>query len=646
MRQFRERKNYFLGFIILTFVVLAGRLFYLQIISTDFSTRAQKNVVKRKILQPSRGIVYDRYGEMIVTNTPSFDMVIVPGELKMSDTAAIGRYLGITQPVLHNRLVAARAYSPLKPSILEKYISFNRFYGLQEHMWKYEGISFEKRFTRDYMQPVGANYLGYISEVNPKDIENSSGYYQQGDLMGTSGLERYYEAELRGRKGVKMVLEDVHGREVGIFAEGQYDTLPEKGNDVVISIDAKLQEFAESLMVNKKGSIVAIEPRTGEVLAFVSSPAYDPKLLTGTELTHNWRSLARDTLKPLFNRPLMARYPPGSIFKVLNALIALQEGIITPQSYYGCAHGFARNKGRPACHSHPSPLPVMGAIQHSCNAFFAALYVDMLHSNRYDSLYQAYDKWREYMHAFGVGIKTGIDLPNEKAGLIPSTDFYDRWYGRHRWRAMTIVSNSIGQGEVLMTPLQMANVVCVLANKGYYVQPHFFKRLYGSKPHDKLPKFDTMRVPIDTSHFSLVAEAMHRVVESGTGYMAKLPDIAICGKTGTAENPHGKDHSVFFAFAPMENPKIAVSVIVENATWGGVWAAPIASLVIEMYLKREIADQARVDRILEADFIHYKTYVPGTRTPAQGTPPQVAPPVPQPAQEATPPKIQLMNRPG
>ena len=394
MRHFRERRTYFLAFMGLAFGVLGVRLFYLQVVSEDFSMRAQRNVVKRKILQPSRGIIYDRNGEMIVTNTPSFDMVIVPGELYMPDTGVFVHYLGVSQDIFHKRLEAAAQYSSLKPSIVEKYISYNKFYGLQEHMWKCEGVHFVKRFTRDYTLPVGANFLGYISEVNKKDIDRSNGYYQQGELIGTSGLERFYEVELRGRKGVKMVLEDVHGREMGSFAEGQYDTLPEKGNDLIISIDGELQRFAEELMVNKKGAIVAIEPATGEILTCVSAPVFDPNLLTGTELTRNWRTLARDTLKPLFNRALMARYPPGSIFKVLNALIALQEGTITPHTYYGCAGGFARNKGRPACHSHPSPLNVMGAVQHSCNAFFAGLYVDYLHSGRYDSLTQAYNRWR------------------------------------------------------------------------------------------------------------------------------------------------------------------------------------------------------------------------------------------------------------
>lgn len=625
------------------FFVLGARLFYLQVISDDFSMRAQKNVVKRKILQPSRGIIYDRNGEMFVTNTPSFDMVIVPGELRMPDTSVFVHYLGVSQDVFHKRLVSAQQYSTLKPSIVEKYISFNKFYGLQEHMWKYEGITFEKRFTRDYTIPVGANFLGYISEVNKKDIDKSSGYYQQGDLIGTSGLERHYEAELRGRKGVKMVLEDVYGREMGVFAEGQYDTLPEKGNDLVVSIDGELQRFAEELMVNKKGAIVAIEPSSGEILTFVSAPVFDPNLLTGTELTRNWRTLARDTLKPLFNRALMARYPPGSIFKVLNALIALQEGTITPNTYYGCAGGFARNKGRPACHGHPSPLNVMGAVQHSCNAYFAGLYVDYLHSSRFDSLTQAYNRWRNYMNLFGVGVKTGVDVPDEKAGLIPSTDFYDRWYGKKRWRGMTIVSNSIGQGEVLMTPLQMANVVCAFANKGWYVRPHFYKGLKG-KPHAETPKFDTVRIPIDTAYFNIVNEAMFRVVEAGTGYMAKLPDITMCGKTGTAQNPHGKDHSVFFAFAPKDNPKIAVAVIVENATWGGIWAAPIASLVIEKYLTRKVADEARRQRILEADFIHQKSAFPLLGPQRQAAPPPViAPPAPAAAPE--PPRIELTNRP-
>jgi penicillin-binding protein 2 len=637
MINFKERRAILLIAIGFTFSVFILRLFYLQVISSDFATKAERNVVKRKVLTPSRGILYDRNNKIYVTNTPSFDLLVIPDELYIPDTAIFERYLNIDRETFLRRIEKIRTdknYNPRRPVPFEKYIDSHTFYAIQEQLWKCKGIYFEKRFTRDYLHATGANHLGYISEVNKDDINKSFSYYQQGDLIGTSGLERYYEDLLRGRKGVKMVMEDVHGREVGNFAEGMYDTLPLKGHDIVISIDTKLQEFGEQLMKNKKGSIVCIEPSSGEILAFINAPTYDPRLLAGTELAKNWKTLVRDTLKPLFNRPLMAQYPPGSIFKVMNALIALQEGTLTEQHWYGCTQGFTRNKNRPACHPHPTPLSIDGAIIHSCNAFFAASYVDYLHSHRFDSLSQAYNLWRKYMNEFGVGVPIKVDLPGEKKGLIPTKELYDKWYGKNRWNGMTIVSNSIGQGEVEMTPLQMANVVCAIANRGYYVQPHFFKQIYNYPNHPSAPKFKTHHINIENRYFELVADAMEKVVTSGTGYLANLDSISVCGKTGTAQNPHGPDHSVFFAFAPKHNPKIAVAVIVENATWGGVWAAPIAALMIEQYIRGKIRPQyqEQLKRILEKDFINTPTYFPvipvPENTPNTPTTPPQAPMVP------------------
>jgi len=607
----RDRKTALLIFFGFVFFIFTARLFYMQILSPDFANKARVNVVKKKNLQPSRGIIYDRNGNIFVTNTPSFDLVVIPGELEIPDTAVFEKYLRMDRATIRKRILSAP--NKYKPHILAQYLDFNVFYALQEYLWKCKGIYFEKRFSRDYSIQAGANFLGYIREVSKKDIDESGGYYRQGELKGITGLEAFYEPLLRGVKGVKMVMEDVHGREVGIFAEGQYDTLPVKGTDVVITVDGELQKFGEQLMINKKGAIVCIEPKTGEILAFVSAPVFDPKFLSGMDFSINYRKLARDTLKPLFNRALMATYPPGSIFKILNGIIGLEEGIIYSSSYYGCALGFARNKGRPACHPHPGPLDLPGAIQHSCNAYFAGLYVDMMNNRKYDSTSRAYTIWRNYMTAFGAGVKTGVDLPSEQQGSIPTAKLYDKWYGKKGWRGMTIVSNSIGQGEVTMTPLQMANALCAVANKGWYIQPHFFKRIFAEekvsakelveiKKH--IPKFNRINVPIDASHYDVITDAMEQVVAAGTGYLAQIEGIPVCGKTGTAQNTQGKDHSVFFAFAPKNDPQIAVAVIVENATWGGVWAAPIASLMIEKYLRREIKDKAKLQRILDANFIY------------------------------------------
>lgn len=607
MNELRERRIILLIIFGVIIAVFVGRLFYLQILSQDYSASADKNVIKRQVLEPTRGVLYDRQMRVFVTNAPIFELNIVPRDLSMPDTQVFTRYLRLDRDQLKRRVKLATDYSRHKASVLERQIDAQSYTALQEHLWATKGINTLVRTTRNYLYPVGSNFLGYISEVNKKDIEKSGGYYSQGDLIGTSGLERQYESYLRGRKGVRNIMVDVHGRDVGAFAGGRYDTIPEKGADIQLTVDAELQLFAEALMRGKSGSIVALEPATGEVLAFVSSPSYNPNLLTGGETSNHWRTLSLDTLKPLFNRPLMAMYPPGSVFKVLNALCALEEGTLSEYTLYGCAGGFARNGGRPKCHAHPTPLNLAGAIQHSCNAYFAGTYLDMLHNTqRFASFNQAYGIWREHMDRFGVGHRIGIDVPNEKAGNLPTENYYNKIYGAGRWFGMTIISNSIGQGELLMTPLQMANVAAMLANRGYYLQPHFFKQFVG-KTNRKFSHIDTLRTGIDPKHFTVVIDAMEKVVNEGTGILAKIPDVAVCGKTGTAENPHGEDHSVFFAFAPKENPKIAIAVIIENAGWGGVWAAPMASLVMEKYLKGEISDAYKLQRVLDAEFIS-KTY--------------------------------------
>ncbi|MCS6905394.1 MAG: penicillin-binding protein 2 [Bacteroidia bacterium] len=615
MNDYKERRQWLLFLWGCIFLIFICRLFFLQVISADYSSRAEKNSFKTIPLQPARGTIYDRNKRIYVTNFPSFDLFITPNELHIppQDTYIFEKYLKLSRATIRQRIEQAKAYSWVKPSVFEKQISFETYSLLQEHLWRCRGFSEEVRNTRQYLFHSGAHFLGYLGEVNNRDIVSSNNYYRMGDLIGISGLERYYEKELRGKKGTKLVMVDVRGREVDSYAKGKYDVQPVKGWDMEISVDANLQVFGEQLMRNKVGSIVAIEPKTGEILAFVSAPSFDPSLLSGTEVNVNWRKLSKDSLNPLFNRPLMAMYPPGSVFKILNALIALQEGIITEQTVYPCPGFFARNpQGRPRCHSHPGPLSLHGAIQYSCNVYFASLYVDMIRrSSRFDSVYKAYNNWRKYMNMFGVGVKTGVDLPNEKSGLIPTNKFYDRRYGTNKWNGMWIVSNSIGQGEVTMTPLQMANVVCAIANKGYYIEPHFFRR-FPNQPASMQKKFKKHVIPIDTTYFNIIIDAMESVVSSGTGWNAYIPGIKVCGKTGTAENPHGQDHSVFFAFAPKEDPKIAIAVIVENAGWGGVWAAPIASLMIEKYLKGNLSpeSEAKMKKIIETDFIRPRPYVP------------------------------------
>ncbi|MFN8923122.1 MAG: penicillin-binding transpeptidase domain-containing protein, partial [Sphingobacteriia bacterium] len=501
-------------------------------------------------------------------------------------------------------LAHAEAYNRFKKSLLKGFVSTDIYYGLQEQLWKYKGIYIDVRNTRNYTYPVGANYLGYISEVNEGDLA-ADGYYKSGDLIGKTGIERRYEKLLRGKKGVKHIIYDVHQREVGAFRNGELDTIPQKGEDLMISVDVKLQQLGEEIMANKLGSIVAIEPSSGEILAFVSAPTYNPNYLVGKQkLIHYFRLLRQDTLNPLFNRPLQAKYPPGSIFKVLNALIALNEETLTPQMRYPCAGYFARSPiGRPKCHAHPGPLSVDGAIQYSCNAFFAGVYVDYMQNDHFQNVYRAYDTWYDYMQRFGAGIHTGIDIPNETRGNIPSSKLYDKWYRHNRWNGMTIVSNAIGQGEVLMTPLQMANAMATIANRGYYIEPHFFRKLLDPNTRQTAPQFRRHETGIARKHFDLVADAMAKVVSAGTGVWAQVEGIEVAGKTGTAENPHGEDHSVFIAFAPKDNPKIAIAVIVENAGFGGEMAAPITKLMLEQYLKGAVKDKALLTYLKEKDYM-------------------------------------------
>ncbi|MEM6262646.1 MAG: penicillin-binding transpeptidase domain-containing protein, partial [Bacteroidota bacterium] len=566
------------------FFVLILRLFSIQVLDPSYRGRASRNVIKTKTVVPPRGTIYNRYGKVYVSNSPIFDLTITPRDLNIPDTSLLLNNLEMEKAELEKGIAKAKIFSDVKESILARYIDPEEQSALSEQLWGFGGIDFHVSNKRAYAYPVGANFLGYISEVNKRDINSSDGYYQMRDMMGKSGIERKYEEDLRGEKGQKVILKDVYNREVGSYGNGRLDETAITGTDLMLGIDTDLQAFGEELMQNKRGSIVAIEPNSGEILAFVSSPSYNPGQLTGAELGRNWNKLQEDTLNPLFNRPLMAEYPPGSIYKVAMALAALNEGIITPHSYYGCGGGFKRNRGKPGCRFHITPLALKDGIKYSCNSFFAATYMDFLHSRKFENIYEAFNTWRKYMVEMGLGRKLGVDIPYEEDGLIPKHNFYDRIYGENRWVATTIISNAIGQGEILMTPLQMANMAALIANQGFYVTPHFVKarKKAGKNQKNVWEKisYDKNTTSIDKKHFQTVADAMEQVVATGTARRAFIEDIVVCGKTGTVENPHGEDHATFICFAPKENPKIAVAVIIENSGGGGGrWAAPTASLM-------------------------------------------------------------------
>ncbi|MCB9182038.1 MAG: penicillin-binding protein 2 [Flavobacteriales bacterium] len=596
-----ERRWVLIGGVLLVAFIFILRLFWIQVVDDRWKAEAA-NISERKLtVFPSRGLIHDRHGRLLVANTPVYDLMVVPREVRPFDTTAFCQLIGIEREVLTERLSAASRYSSYKPSVLEKQIPAGQFAAIAVHLHKYPGIYGQSRTLRTYPERTASHVLGYLSEVDARKVEQDP-YYRPGDVIGAAGLESSYEKELRGRRGVRYVLVDVHNNIKGPYKDGQYDTLAVEGKDLYTGLDAQLQRYGEDLMRNKKGSVVALDPRNGEVLCLVTSPTYDPELLVGRVRNTNYVELQKDPLKPLFDRALQAQYPPGSIYKIVQSLIALEEGVITPHT------GFACNKSLVGCHNHPPASDVMRAIQFSCNPYFYQTFRRIIEQgqvpDRFRDAALGLDEWHRYMEGFGLGRRPEIDLPAAKGGSIPSTAYYDKIYGERRWAFSTIYSVSIGQGEVLVVPLQMANLASVFANKGWYIEPHVVRSV--GHPDSTLDhRRNKVVVPVDTGWFGLVQEAMRRVVEEpgGTARQARIKDITVCGKTGTAENPHGKDHAVFIAFAPMEDPRIAIAVYVENSGFGGTWAAPIASLMIEQYLRDSISRPELERRMLEADLI-------------------------------------------
>lgn len=581
-----NRKNLVIAIFIIVGVVYLIRLFYLQVVDDTYKQYATNNVLRKVVQYPARGLIYDRNGELLVYNKAAYDLLVTPREVKAFDTLKFCNLLDITIEDFRQRLKEARDYSPFKPSVIVKQISPEKYAVLQEQLYKVRGFYVQSRTLREYPRPMAAHLLGYVGEVT-RDMIEANPYYQSGDYIGISGIERSYENELRGKKGVKYYMVDVHNRIQGSYLQGEADTMAQIGKNLITTLDADLQQYAESLLVNKRGSVVAIEPATGEILVFANSPDYDPNLLVGRERGTNYMKLVSDPLKPLFNRALMAQYPPGSTFKMANALVALQEGVITPKTQFYCAHGYYSGNFRVGCH-HDQSFDLVPSISRSCNTYYVYVFRAILENRKYRDVREAYNAWREYMLKFGFGRTLETDFVHELKGLVPTSDYYERFVFRgSRWRALPIVSLSIGQGEIGITPLQLANYAAILANRGYYYIPHMVKAIEGQEID---PRFrQPVNAGIDREHYDLVIEGMYQVMESGTGAMSRIPGIAVCGKTGTAQNPHGADHSVFMAFAPKDDPKIAVSVYIENGIWGSTYAAPIASLIIEKYLNDSIS---------------------------------------------------------
>lgn len=589
-----------MALVLVAALILIARLFYIQIIDKTYRVSAANNALRPVMQYPARGLIYDRNGELIVYNQAAYDLLVIPIQTSAFDTSRFNEILGISMDDFRERMKGAVSYSRRTPSVFMKMISSETYALLQEEMYRFPGFYVQARTLRKYTRPVAAHLLGYVGEVDNKLLARDR-YYRSGDYIGVSGIEKSYEEELRGTKGVNIFLVDVHNNIKGSYADGRYDTIAIPGTNLWSTIDISLQEYGEKLMQNKTGSIVVIEPATGEILTLVTSPSYDPNLLVGRIRSENFSLLQADTVKPLFDRALMASYPPGSTFKIMNGLIGLQENVIHPSSLFSCSNGYHAGSLTVGCHTHNSPLDLQEAVAQSCNAWFCNAFRNILENQRYGSVQDAFDQWREYLVAFGFGNKLGIDLPNELPGFIPTRSYYDRYYGKDRWKALTIISLAIGQGEIGATPLQMANMAAIIANRGSFYIPHVVKRVgdNGSPSPLYMQKYIT---GISPENFEPVIEGMEGAVNGGPGSTARgarLDSIIICGKTGTAQNPHGKDHSIFVAFAPRENPQIAIAVYVENAGFGSTFAAPIASLMIEEYLTGQVRRKYLEDYVLK-----------------------------------------------
>lgn len=596
--KFYRRRFVISGIAIGVVLVYIIRLFYLQIIDQSTKDQADNNALVKQTIYPSRGLIYDRNGELLVFNQPIYEVTIIMRDMDLTwDTIAFCRCLNISRSDFDERIAEIkdrsknRGYSRWTPQVFMSQLKKEDIATLQESIFMFPGIHIQKRTLRDYTYKAAAHVLGSVGEVNQYDMERDS-YYGRGDYSGRDGLERTYEKQLRGEKGVEVLMRDVRGRIQGKYQDGELDKTAVAGTDLYTTLDIQLQILAEELLAGKVGSAVAIEPKTGEILALASNPGWNPKVLVGKERSKNYTQLLRDPTKPLLNRATQATYPPGSTFKTIQALVCLQEGAITPQTLYPCSGpGSSPIK---CTHHHGSPVALDKAIEQSCNPYFWCAFRDFMQKgNEGGDIHPRYERWRNAVMAFGLGQKfTDTDLSEQSSGNIPSTKFFDKYYGKSGWKAITIRSLSIGQGEILATPLQLANQAAAIANEGYYISPHL------NKNDSMLTHRHT--IDIDKKYFKEVKDGMHRVMIYGTGRHYPIEGIETAGKTGTAQNPHGRDHAIFIGFAPVEDPQIAVAVVMENAGFGATWACPVASMMIEQYLTGEVKRKDLKHRIASA----------------------------------------------
>jgi len=597
-----QRKVFIRLAIVLVGLVFIIKLFTIQVLSDTYERAAEGNILQRIIEYPYRGLVFDRNGKLLVVNNPIYDLMIVPMEVELKDTLEFCQLFDMDRETFIQKYYEARNYSVIKPTVFIKQISNKDFARIQDKLINFKGFYISARSVRDYPHTSLANALGYVGEINKSQLDkDTTNFYRMGDYIGISGIEATYEKELRGKRGVKWKMVNVRGIEKGSFKNGQNDTLSVPGLDLVSTIDLDIQQYAEKLLDGKVGSLVALQPASGEILSIVSAPFYDPNMLSGKDFSKNFKILSSDTLVPLFNRPIMAMYPPGSMFKTVQSLIALQEGVLKADELI-YSDGTLIGDLAPIGY-----YDLREAIQYSSNNYFYRVFRRVINQgvdpNPFIDARYGLEKWREYVTKFGLGVTLNIDLPNPKSGYVPSVGYYDRIYGENRWKFSNIYSLSIGQGETLVTPLQMANLASIIANRGFYYTPHIIKSIGETGKPDSIYQVKNY-VGIDSINFIPVIDGMEQVIRNGSGRRAYMPDIPVAGKTSTVENPHGYDHSGFVAFAPKDDPQIAIAVYVENSGWGGRAAASIASLVMERYLTGEVKRKWLEDYVLKGDFIY------------------------------------------
>ena len=603
MDTFSKRKLIIAGIMLGIGVIFILRLFSIQITNKTYKQFATRNVLRFITIYPARGLIYDRKGELMVYNKAAYDLMMIPREVKTFDTTELCNIVQLDRVELRDAIKKAKQYSRYKPSIVVGQISPDIYAPLQEKLYKYPGFFVQSRTLREYPSKSAAQVLGYVGEVNQRIIDNDP-YYLSGDYVGVSGLEKAYEKELRGIKGITKSMVDVHNRVKGKYNEGKEDSTAILGQNLMTGMDASLQAYAELLMTNKRGAIVAIEPSTGEIILMASAPSYDPNLLVGRQRSANYSIMDRDSItKPMWNRAVNALYPPGSTFKLANALIALEEHAITPFDRFSCSG--KGSKPISCTHSHVSPLAIREGIRESCNSFFWNAFREIM-SHKSNSA-ESYQVWRDYITSFGFGTKLNPELSSENRGSIPEVSLYDKWYTPGHWNAMTIRSLAIGQGEIEATPLQMVNLCAMIANRGYYIAPHVVRAVQDANREVHNLEYEKKVVNISPEHFNTVIEGMQAVIaETKLQNTVKQDNFIVCGKTGTVQNPHGADHSAFVGFAPKDNPKIAIVVFIENAGFGATYAAPIAGLLMEKYLNDSIAPKHKEleQKLIETDLLN------------------------------------------